>query len=339
VLHAFDRWPTWMWANWEVAALSEWLLNYNRQLPANKRIGFYGLDVYSLWESMESIMRYLETTDPAALKYAEEAYRCFEPYKEEEGSGYARATQFVPELCRDEVVDLLQEIQRKLPSYNTDHENVFSAEQNAYVTVNAEKYYRAMIQGGPGSWNIRDNHMADTLERLLQFHGEGAKAIVWEHNTHIGDSRATDMAADGMFNIGELARQHYAMNDVVLVGFGSYQGTVMAGRRWGAPMEIMDLPAGRKGSWENLLHQAGIPDKLLLMEDFTNNDELMENHIGHRAVGVVYNPAIEQYGNYVPSVIPLRYDAFLFIHDTRALHALHLTPDGHKVPETWPFGV
>jgi len=339
VLHAFNRWPTWMWANWEIVALANWLLEHNLGLPANKKAGFYGLDVYSLWESMESIMQYLKKTDPMALKVAEEVYHCFEPYRKDEGSSYARASQFVPELCQNEVVGLLKEIQRKLPTYNTDYENVFSAGQNAWVTVNAEKYYRAMIAGGPHSWNVRDRHMADTLERLLKFHGENSKVIVWEHNTHVGDARATDMVDEGMFNIGELARMQHHEKGVVLVGFGSYKGSVMAGRSWGAGMQAMEMPEARKGSWEYLLHKAGKENKLLLMDDFASNDMFMENHLGHRAIGVVYNPQYEQYGNYVPSILPLRYDAFIYLDETKALNPLHIKPDGHQVPETYPFGV
>ncbi len=338
VLREFNRWPTWMWANWEVVALAEWLQQYNRHLPAGKKTGFYGLDVYSLWESMESIMKYLQKTDPGALEIAEEAFQCFEPYRRDEGRSYASASQFVPELCQEEVVHLLSEIQNRLPLYNSDAENVFSAEQNALVMVNAEKYYRAMVKGGPHSWNVRDKHMADTLERLLKFHGEGSKIIVWEHNTHIGDARATDMTDEGMYNIGELARMRYNDMGVVLIGFGSFKGTVVAGRSWGAPMQRMNMPQAAKDSWEYLLHKAGAQDKLLLMDDFMN-DTFMESHIGHRAIGVVYNPAYEQYGNYVPSILPFRYDAFIYIDETNALNPLHIQPDGHQVPETYPFGV
>ena len=339
VLHAFNRWPTWMWANWEIMALSDWLKKHNTGLPANKKAGFYGLDVYSLWESMESIMQYLKKTDLAALKIAEQAFRCFEPYRKEEGSSYAKASQFVPELCENEVVNLLKEIQHKLPQYNTDYENVFSAEQNALITVNAEKYYRAMIKGGPHSWNVRDRHMADTLHRLMKYHGEKSKVIVWAHNTHVGDARATDMTDEGMFNIGELARMQHQDMGVVLVGFGSYKGTVRAGRSWGATMQAMQMPEARKGSWEYLLHTAGKENKLLLMDNFADNDMFMENHIGHRAIGVVYNPEHEQYGNYVPSILPLRYDAFIYLDETSALNPLHIEPDGKQMPETYPFGV
>ncbi|ULQ53317.1 erythromycin esterase family protein [Flavihumibacter fluvii] len=339
VLETFDRWPTWMWANWEIVALADWMVQFNTGRPANKKAGFYGLDVYSLWESMESIMHYLEKTDKAALVLAQEAFRCFEPFQKDEGRSYAEASRYVPELCETEVLHLLKEIQKKAINYNSDVENVFSTEQNALITVNAEKYYRTMIQGGPHSWNVRDRHMADTLDRLLNFHGENSKIIVWAHNTHIGDARATDMVDEGMFNIGEIARIKHQDKGVVLVGFGSYTGTVMAGRKWGADMQSMHLPEARPSSWEDLLHKAGNTNKLLLMQDFIGNDTLMENHIGHRAVGVVYNPAYEQYGNYVPTILPLRYDAFIYLDETHALHPIHISPDGSQVPETYPFGV
>lgn len=338
VLEQFNRWPTWMWANWEIVALAEWLCQYNKPLSVNNKIGFYGLDVYSLWESMDAIMQYLKKVDPNALKIAEEAFRCFEPYHHDEGKLYARATQFVPELCKDEVVELLRKIQERLPQYNTDYENVFNVEQNAYVTVNAERYYRTMIHGGPHSWNVRDSHMSDTLDRLLQFHGAGTKVIIWEHNTHTGDARATNMTSEGMFNLGELVRLKHHEKGVVLVGFGSYKGEVIAGRSWGAAMQRITVPSARKGSWEYLLHKAGPENKLLLMNDLFD-EQFMENHIGHRAIGVVYNPEYEQYGNYVPTLLPLRYDAFIYLDHTHGLHPLHIQPDGHQIPETYPFGV
>ena len=339
VLHSFNRWPTWMWANWEIVALGDWLQNHNKTLASDQRIGFYGLDVYSLWESMESIMQYLKNTDPEALRVAEEAFACFEPYRRDEGRSYAHATRFVPDLCTEEVVDLLKEIRVKLPQYNTDYENVFSAEQNALITVNAEKYYRTMLEGGAHSWNVRDMHMTETLDRLLNFHGKNSKAIVWEHNTHIGDARATDMVEDGMYNIGELARIKHHEKGVVLVGFGSYKGSVTAGKNWGAEMQTMRVPEAQPGSWEHMLHKADAHDQLLIMDDFLENIDLLENHIGHRAIGVVYDPNRERFGNYVPTILPLRYDAFVFLDETSALHPLHVTPDGHQIPETYPFGV
>jgi erythromycin esterase len=338
VLKNFNRWPTWMWANWEINALADWLAEYNKPRFANKKVGFYGLDVYSLWESMDAIMQYLAKVDKSALKIAQKAYDCFEPYKKDEGQSYARASQFVPDICRNEVVNLLKEIRQRLPQYDGDHENVFNTEQNALVAVNAEKYYRAMIQGGPGSWNIRDSHMADTLDRLLEFHGEKSKAIVWEHNTHIGDARATDMINDGMYNIGELARSKHKQKEVVLVGFGSYEGTVIAGKDWGARMEEMEMPQAKKGSWEWLLHEAGNSNKLIIMDSLQTRD-LLETHIDHRAIGVVYQPQYEEYGNYVPTLLPLRYDAFIFVDVTKALHPIISHAQENAVPETYPFGV
>lgn len=339
VLHAFNRWPTWMWANWETMALAGWLQRHNNNLPADKKTGFYGLDVYSLWESMESIMEYLKKVDPAALKIAQDAYNCFEPYKKDEGQLYAKASLFVPELCKNEVVHLLKEVQEKLPVYNSDYENVFSTEQNALVAVNAENYYRTMIHGGAHSWNVRDRHMMDTLERLLQFHGEKSKVVVWAHNTHIGDARATDMVDDGMFNIGELARLLHHDKGVVLVGFGSYKGTVVAGKHWSGQIRVMRMPEAKEKSWEYFLHAVNNENKLLVSDDLAGSEALLSTHIGHRAIGVVYTPENEKYGNYVPTILPLRYDAFIYLNETTALHPLHIEPEGKQIPETYPFGV
>jgi erythromycin esterase len=338
VLKTFDRWPTWMWANWEIAALAEWLANYNKSLHYDQKVGFYGLDVYSLWDSLFAVREYLQKVDPQALQKAEEAFQCFEPYRKDEGTSYAYATKLVPDLCQDEVVDLLREIQKKLPQYDSDEEMVFSTEQNALIAVNAEKYYRAMINGGPHSWNVRDSHMEESLDRLLNFHGPDSKAIVWEHNTHIGDSRATDMTDEGMYNIGELVRSRYAQDEVALVGFGSYKGSVIAGSSWGAPMKVMDVPEARESSWEYLLHKAGHHNQLLFMDDFKDTP-FNKQRIGHRAIGVVYRPHYESYGNYVPSILPMRYDAFIFIDETSALHPLHLEPHNTLMPDTYPFGM
>ena len=339
VLHTFHRWPTWMWANHEMASFSKWLKAFNNGLPDKQKIGFYGLDVYSLWESMDNIMEYLRKTDPVSLKIAEEAFRCFEPYRKEEGIGYAKASQIVPELCQDDIVDLLRQLQTRVHTYDTDSENIFSIEQNARVVTNAEEYYRTMVQGGPHSWNVRDKHMADTLDRLLEFYGPESKVIVWAHNSHIGDARATDMVDEGMFNLGEIARIMHHDKGVILVGFGSNQGTVVAGRKWGADLEIINVPPARENSWEYFLHEAGADDKLLILDEWIDNSMMMESHFGHRAIGVVYNPRYEEYGNYVPSILPLRYNAFIYLDETRALHALHNKTDRRQMPETFPSGV
>jgi len=197
-----------------------------------------------------------------------------------------------------------------------------------------------MVQGGPDSWNIRDRHMVETLEQVMKHHGPQAKAIVWEHNTHVGDARFTDMADEGMVNVGQLVREGHATPEVVLVGFGSYRGSVIAGSEWEAPMERMKVPPGRPDSWEEVLHRAGGADRLLLL-DQARRDKAFLTERGHRAIGVVYHPEYEHFGNYVPTVLPDRYDAFLFLNETRALRPFHDVEVHEKgeVAETYPSGV
>src|SRR5438309_7645957 len=196
VLQNFDRWPTWMWANWEVAALAEWLKEHNASKPANGKVGFYGLDVYSLWDSMYAMMDYLKKEDPQAAQSVKKAIQCFEPFQENE-QAYARYS-LTEHSCRDKVLALLREIRTKAQFLDGDREAGFSTEQNALIAVNAEKYYTSMMSFDNESWNVRDRHMMQTLDRLMTFHGKDAKGIVWEHNTHIGDARATDMKRAGM---------------------------------------------------------------------------------------------------------------------------------------------
>lgn len=337
VLHAFERWPSWMWANREVVELTEWMRHHNEAQPPERRVGFYGLDVYSLWESMDEVLQYLGRIDPEAARRARRAYGCFDPY-EHDVQEYAMATALVPTSCEDETVAMLSELRRKAPEYREDgREGYFNAEQNALVVRNAERYYRAMVRGGANSWNVRDTHMVETLERLMKHHGPFAKAIVWEHNTHIGDARATDMARAGMVNVGQLVRQKWGDADAVLVGFSSHRGHVIAGEEWGAPMQRMRVPEAREGSWEDTLHRALGEDRLLVFNG--EGPELTEPR-GHRAIGVVYNPEAERWGNYVPTVLPLRYDALLYLEETRALHPLHMPEqeDG-EAPETYPSGM
>lgn len=333
VLMNFDRWPTWMWANWEVAALAEWLREYNKELPADKKVGFYGLDVYSLWDSMYAMMDYLEKEDPQAAKSVQQAIRCFEPFQENEQM-YARYS-LTEHSCRDKVLSLLREIRMKAQFLDSDREAAFNTEQNALIAVNAEKYYTSMMGFDNESWNVRDRHMMETLDRLMKFHGAHAKGIVWEHNTHIGDARATDMKRAGMINIGQLAREEYGINNVYLVGFGTYQGSVIAGDEWGAPMEEMQVPEARHGSVEYKLHQLSAADRYYIFSE--ESEPLFDSEIKHRAIGVVYYPERE-WGNYVPSLMSQRYDAFFYLDKTRALHPLHMKPHTEKMPETYPFG-
>ncbi|RIJ42800.1 erythromycin esterase family protein [Pontibacter oryzae] len=334
VLQVYRRWPTWMWANWEVAALIEWLREHNNQHNPREKAGFYGLDVYSLWESLDQIVRYLEHNDGQAAEAARLAINCFEPFNRDPQT-YAQATAFVPTDCENEVIEMLQRVQQHR-TYTDDPEQDFNTQQNARVAANAERYYRAMIRGGENSWNLRDTHMMETLDHLLEFHGPDAKAIVWEHNTHIGDARYTDMADNGMFNIGQLAREKYGRDNVRLVGFGSYQGTVIAGKSWGAPMQKMDVPPAMSGSWEEMLHSISTDDKIILSKDIKHLPGLQER-IGHRAIGVVYDPKFEMFGNYVPTVIPDRYDAFIYFDETEAVHPLRMKSRGAKEPDLYPW--
>ena len=351
VLHAFERWPTWMWANREIVAFAEWLRRYNdsRRVPDERKIGFYGLDVYSLWDSMRAVVDYLERIDPQLAAGARRAYRCFEPYNEDEQE-YARATYLVPTSCEDEAVAVLRTLRGKAPEYKEDgREAYFNAEQNALVARNAELYYRTMVRGGPDSWNVRDHHMVETLNRLMAHHQQwnpNAKAIVWEHNTHIGDARFTNMAAGGMVNVGQLVRQEHGEEGVVLVGFGSHRGSVIAGAEWGAPMQRMRVPEARAESWEDVLHLAltgegAAHGAALLVFDDADDGGIAEldEPIAHRAIGVVYDPDHERWGNYVPTVVPRRYDAFVFVDETHALSPLHMPVAVGEIPETFPTGM
>lgn len=337
VLRTFERWPTWMWANEEVAELLEWIRDWNAADPP-RRVGFYGLDVYSLWDSLEVVIRYLLEHEHDAVDDAIAAYRCFEPFGEDPHE-YAWATRLVPTSCEDEVVRLLTRMLEDAPRPGgVESEQRFDAEQNARVLVDAERYYRAMVRGGAGSWNIRDIHMADTLDHLLEFRGPTSRAVVWEHNTHVGDARATDMARAGMVNVGQLTRQRYGADAVVAVGFGSHHGTVIAGRGWGAPMESMDVPPAVAESHEDLLHRAGIDSGLFVFPSEAGS-EWLRTPRNHRAIGVVYDPAAERAGNYVPTELGRRYDAFCFLDETSAVHPLAIAAETGEEWETEPWGV
>jgi erythromycin esterase-like protein len=341
VLRGYERWPTWMWANEEVADLARWMRAWNAARGPDERVGFHGLDVYSLWDSLRAILEYLQEHEPEHVAAAREAVRCFEPYAEDP-QAYAYATRLVPTSCEDPVVAVLRAL-REAPAEErgSDPNAAFAAEQNAHVAAGAEAYYRAMIRGGPESWNVRDRHMDETLARLLEHYdrrpGGAARAVVWEHNTHVGDARFTDMRDAGMVNVGQLARERYGEDDVVLVGFGSHHGSVVAGDSWGAPMERMPLPPARPGSLEALLHDA-VPGASALFVFPPAQPGWLTEERPHRAVGVVYHPGAERWGNYVPTVLGRRYDAFCWFDETRALTPLTGThPRGGEL-ETYPHG-
>ncbi|MFB6221842.1 MAG: erythromycin esterase family protein [Halolamina sp.] len=333
-LDPFARWPTWMWANWEAVEFFEWLELHNRTFE-DDAVGFYGLDVYSLFESMDAVVDYLDETDPEAAEHVRAAYRCFEPYGED-AREYGRSTRLVPKSCEDEVVDVLTRLRERAPTYDGEsRDEAFNAEQNAHVVKNAEEYYRSLAGSG-NSWNVRDRHMTNTLDRLVEHHGGDAKAIVWAHNTHVGDARATDMERRGRLNIGQLVRERNPAEDVAVVGFGSHHGSVIAADEWGAEMESMVVPEAEQGSYEHVFHRAGDENRLLFTDRIDDRDALAEPR-GNRAIGVVYHPALES-GNYVPTNLRERYDAFVHIDETAALHPLELHPDREKVPELYPLG-
>lgn len=319
---AFNRWPSWMWANEETLQLAEWLKQHNAGRSQEEQVGFFGLDVYSLWESMEQVIKYLERTNSPELATAKKAFSCFEPFSRD-GQTYGVSAAFLGESCEQEVIRLLLELQKKRQASLTEDEMALSAELNALVAHNAEHYYRSMVRGGNDSWNIRDRHMVEVLNRLLAFHGPDTKAIVWEHNTHVGDARATDMVQEGMINVGQLVREQMGEEQVFIVGFGTHHGTVIAAKEWGAPLENMIVPPAQPESWEDLFHQAGPVDKMLMFRDLAVRP-LFEQERGHRAIGVVYHPQYERFGNYVPTQLANRYDAFIYIDRTQALHPLIL---------------
>lgn len=337
VLHDFSRWPTWMWANWEIVHFVEWMKNHNTSEKKKKEIGFYGLDVYSLWESIEAIKLYLQKNYPEHTQLIYNVYRCFFPYREN-FQQYGMDNFYFPDGCADEITDMLKQLRyRKMNMQMKDTEGYFNATQNAMIIQNAEQYYRQMIRGGPQSWNMRDTHMWETLQRLTKKYGEESKGIIWAHNTHIGDARATDMEASGMLNIGQLARENMKKSDVALVGFSTYQGSVIAGNSWDAPMEIMTVPSAKTESIDEILHNYGGGDDFFC--ETQSLPSTLNEKRGQRAIGVVYDPSQEQHGNYVPTYIKKRYDYLLFCDSTRPLHPLHISPEEHTVPDLYPWGL
>jgi len=336
VLGRFERWPTWMWANREVADFLTWLRAWNAERGPGEPVGFHGLDVYSLWQSLRAIMDYLEVHDGGAAATARRAWSCLEPY-DEDPQQYALATRVVPTSCEEEIVELLQRLLHDGVPADGDAGMRLDVEQNAAVAAGAERYYRAMVRGGADSWNVRDVHMTDTLDRLIEHYGAGSRAVVWEHNTHIGDARATDMADHGLVNVGQLVRERHLDEGVVLIGAGSHQGSVIAAPAWGEPLEEMEVPPARPGTHERLLHDAGLDQHLFVFPEHRTG--WLEAWLGHRAIGVVYRPQLERAGNYVPTALGRRYDAFWYFDRTQALRPLlrESTPSQDEL-ETYPFG-
>lgn len=340
VLSHFTRWPTWMWANHQVLDFIAWLRANNMGKP--RSCGFHGLDVYSLYESMDQVTKLLSKIDHDLALKSKSYYSCFDSYRHNE-KAYARSLFHVPEGCKRNVLAALTEtLQYKLEHKLEDHDQeiLFDAIQNERIVCDAENYYRAMIFGDEDSWNVRDHHMMNTLKVLLNYYGNDSKAIVWAHNTHIGDYRATDMLTHGQINIGGLARLEFGKENVALVGFSTYSGSVIASHSWDGPIQVLPVPDAIPKTVEAEFHSAALAleaDNLyVLLNNETELSPFAELR-GHRAIGVVYYPPAER-GNYVPTVLADRYDAFIFCDETHALDPLKVEVDFEKMPETYPYG-
>jgi erythromycin esterase-like protein len=325
-LAAFQRFPTWMWGNQDVLDFITWLRQYNDGLrdPARK-VGFYGLDLYSLFASMEAVISYLERVDPESAEIARRQFACFEPYGPNMQAYAMLAGYHGLASCEKEVLAVLEDIRRRREQYLAKAPEIehFYAEQSARLAAAAERYYRAMLRGDPDSWNVRDEYMFETLQRLLAHAGPDAKVVVWAHNTHVGDYRATGMHAEGYLNIGQLARERYG-RQMVAVGFGTHRGTVTAADEWGGEPERKRVPPALADSYEDVFHRLGIPQFLLLLRDLPDQPmaNLLRGPRRERAIGVVYNPALERFGNWFEARLPDQFDAYIFVDQTHAVQPL-----------------
>jgi erythromycin esterase-like protein len=343
------RFPLWMWRNTDVVALVNWLRSYNDGLPSGKpKVGFYGLDLYSLYSSIEAVLSYLEEADPEGAKRARYRYGCFEHFGEDsQAYGYA-ASIGVSQSCEDEAVQQLLELQRRAAELaqrdgRIPEDEFFFAEQNARLVKNAEEYYRTMFGGRVSSWNLRDGHMAETLEALIAHFdrkGQRAKVVVWEHNSHIGDARATEMGERGELNVGQLARQRFGA-DAVLVGFTTATGTVAAADNWDEPPQLKRVRPPLQNSYELFFHEAGVPDFLLPLRGAGDLADALRTPRLERAIGVIYRPETERLSHYFQARLADQFDAVIHLDDTSAVQPLERATgwEVRDAPETYPFNV
>jgi len=347
-LGGFQRFPRWMWRNRDVLAFISWLHEHNSSRPPSGQVGFYGLDLYSLFASMEEVIRFLSRVDPEAAARARYRYSCFDAFGENT-QAYGYAAEFgLTRSCEDQAVQQLLELQRRAAELakrdgHLPEDEIFYAEQNARLVKNAEEYYRTMFRGRVESWNLRDRHMAETLDALiahLQRKGTRAKVAVWEHNSHIGDARATAMGEMGEWNVGQLARERFGA-DAVLVGFSTYHGTVTAASDWDAPAERKRVRPGLPGSFEALFHGVGIRDFLLTMRGDERLHEALSEVRLERAIGVIYHPETERVSHYFEARLPKQFDAVIHLDETRAVEPLDRAAgwDEGEPPETFPTGL
>jgi erythromycin esterase-like protein len=345
-LRGFLRFPAWMWRNTEVLDFIGWLRVHNDSLESGTpRTGFYGLDLYSMYTSMRAVVDYLETVDPEAARRARSRYACFDHFQQStEAYGY-QAGFGVTESCEQEVVGQLVELQRRASDLaqrdgRIPRDEFFFAEQNARLVKNAERYYRTMFQGRHSSWNLRDQHMTDTLEQLLEHLGRQHRIVVWAHNSHLGDARATEMGRRGEWNVGQLVRERHGA-DCVNVGFSTHHGTVTAATDWDGPAEFKHVRKALPESYESVLHDAGLPQYLLLLREGEEHTEaLLEDRL-ERAIGVIYRPQTERASHYFRARLPEQFDAVIHIDETRALEPLERTAEWREAepPETYPSGI
>jgi erythromycin esterase-like protein len=337
---AFQRFPSWMWRNEEVMAFIDWLRLHNENLPSERRAAFRGLDVYSLGASIEAVLRYLDQVDPAAAKAARQRYGCLTPWQDEPAAYGWAVTHGKKDPCEDKVIEELDELlAHRLDYLRQDGEAFFDAAQNARIVRAAERYYRIMYRGSRESWNLRDRHMFDTLQMLLRAGSPEAKAIVWAHNSHIGNAAATAMGWHGEFNIGELCRTAYG-EEAVLIGFGTDRGTVAAADDWDGEMKVKTVIPVRPDSWEYAFRKAGHARSLT---DWRRTDrrgllEALREPRQERAIGVVYRPQTEFLSHYFDAVLAEQFDAYVWFEETSAVKPLAAgRPKG--APETYPFGL
>ncbi len=338
---AFTRFPTWMWRNTVVEGFADWLRMHNHGVPdPDRRAGFYGLDIYNMRASIAAVLDYLDEVDPAAARIARERYGCLTPWQKDPATyGRALLTRHYRD-CEDEVVVQLRELlERRLDYEAKDGASFLDAAQNARLVRSAEQYYRVMYYGGAESWNLRDTHMFETLEHLLEARGPDAKAVVWAHNSHIGDARATEMGAvRGEHNIGQLCRERWG-DDAALIGLGTHAGTLAAATDWGGEMEVKRVRPSREDSYERVCHDAGVPRFLLdLRRDEALRRRLSEQRL-ERFIGVIYRPETELMSHYADASLPQQFDAWVWFDETRAVTPLAVEHRREGVPDTYPFGV
>lgn len=341
--HIFSRFPTWMWRNSEVKAFTHWLHDYNHSLQPSLRVEFRGLDVYSLRNSIHEVLSYLDRVDAKQAGEARRRYGCLTPWQDDPSlyGHFVERDGVMP--CEEGVVEQLNVmLAEQLTGLVQNDEVLFNATQNARVVMAAEQYYRAIYRGSTTSWNLRDRHMFDTLRALLEHRGSDARAVVWAHNSHIGNAGATEMGWKGQFNIGQLARQAFG-RDVVLIGMATDRGQVAAADDWDGEMQIKDVLASRPDSWEHQFLKAGVAASLT---DWRNpgRNALRESlciPLLARAIGVIYRPDTERMSHYFESVLADQFDAMIWFEQTRSVTALPLPESQHMEPENelYPFGV